>query len=261
MDVTKLYVNCIKDNPSDARAVQHDIAYLLQNFNKDTPDVKDALARLRHVFLFACGIDDPDEVARVIPMLGITPTAIALGVNPRVAMSPSPEDTRIAFVLGKNFVKDGKPHLDVMYVVCMRVKDLSRVYLSTVITRITRDVAKEATGGPPSMLVQLEAERVALPANCCKEVVENGTRAITTAVKAVHRVTAESFESLVDSLVVAFGRNTLDAPELKRMHSSAPPVLTPPVLTRTDSVAVDKCAMKLKTALKRKIEEVSREEA
>jgi hypothetical protein len=256
MDVDKLYCTCISTDESVALVVQRDIALTLRDFTKKTAHMDAALARLRHLFFAAFGIDDPDDMAHMRAMMGITPTASALGIHPRMAMSPSPKDTRIAFVIGKNSTKDGKPHLEVMYAVCLRVEDLSRVYLSKVITCSERNVAKEATGGTPCKFVTLEAELVALPVNCCKEVVENGTRAITTAVKAVHRVTAESFESLVDSLVVALGRNTLEPLELKRMHSSSPPVLT-----RTDSVAVHKCTLKLKTALKRKIEEVSREEA
>lgn len=249
-----LYRKCVCDNEERAASVQRDAAFVLAHFNEKTDAVTRALTRLRELFFEAVGVEHAEDRAFVRTMLGIMPTSWALRVPPEFAMSPSPDDTRLAFVIGKPLRKAGTPHLEIMYVICLRIVNRSSVYLSSVIERSTRYVAKEAGPADKLGLPQQEAARVALPGNCCTELSEAGADAVDKSIahckkmaNAVRQVTFESFDTLMDALVGALGRNTLAAPELKRMHSACPDEC--PVPTRVDSVAVAKCAAGMKRKL------------
>lgn len=252
--IESLYRKRICDNKERAASVQRDVAFLLANFNQKTDAVTRVVTRLRELFLDAVGVEHADDRAYVRTMVGMMPTSWALGVPPELAMSPSPDDTRIAFVIGKPLRKAGAACLEIMHVVCLRVVNRSSVHLSSVIDRSTRRIVKEAGPADKPGLPQQEAARVSLPGNCCTALSEAGADVVdksiarcTKMADAVRQVTFESFDMAMDALVGALGRNSLAAPELKRMHSACPNEC--PVPTRVDSVAVSKCVAGMKRKL------------
>lgn len=240
----EIYVNGVH---GDSDALQAQMAGVLRDFHKDTAEMTRNLRDLKAFFLSATHSTLPEGGER---MLGVTTTAVAFDVDPEEAMSPSPEDTRMAFVLGKPVAiarKDGtwEMGLEKRYVVGIRVEP-NRITMTKVLTIVQPVAMCLATGRPENEHVRKEAERVSRETST--SVCECVARVRTYTKEQVDKLLARTdaaFDALMRSLEARLGTVAIAgevAVSLKRAHSM-------PMASRCDTMAVDAVAASVAPAL------------
>ena len=106
LSVDDVYCKPFACDPIRAASVQNDVAYVFCHFNDDTREVTRALDNIRSVFFEALHIDSEEQRA----LLGLTSASLAFGVGKTNALPLSPDDTRIAMIIGKPFASHEKDH-------------------------------------------------------------------------------------------------------------------------------------------------------
>lgn len=230
-DFQNIYCNPFVTDATRARKLQEDIAYAFLNFDKDTTQMTNVLNRLKGIISEATNTKLRDGESHI---LGIMTTSDAFNVPRKLAMSPHPDDARIAFVVGMPISKEVKPgvwnlHIKKRYVIAMCVLNASKVYLSKLYP--TEEVTvQHAVGSAHNPYIREEGKRIAGDKTPCSKVCDLGAEAMAAA----HNYTKDQIEKLMDESISTF--NTLvtglqqmgtgsvhDAPLLKRAHSNVLP--------------------------------------
>tara|TARA_B110001452_G_scaffold250925_1_gene239539 strand:- start:842 stop:1708 length:867 start_codon:yes stop_codon:yes gene_type:complete len=214
-----------------AEQLQFHISYLYRNFNRPCAGVDAATQALRSVFFEALGCTATNEVRR---MIGFIPTRSAFSIPPEEDLPSSPDDTRIAMMIGKPIATMNKQGtwevaLRKHYVVAMRVVDRSSVHLTKIVPTFTRTLHYHSIGRPMRREVLEEGQATRASASCCTDVVEAGQQIADVVIGQ----TKEYVDSLVDEASTRFKSfvavvksslgESLQTPqltlEIKRMHS------------------------------------------
>lgn len=242
----EIYVNGVH---GDSDALQAQMAAVLRDFHKDTAEMTRNLCNLKAFFVSATHSTLPEGGDK---MLGVTTTADAFDVDPEEAMSPSSEDTRMAFVLGKPVAiphQDGtwEMGLEKRYVVGIRVEP-GRITMTKVLSIVHPVKMCLATGRPEKEHIRKEAERVARGSSSSRSVCECVARVRTYTKEQVEKLLARTdaaFDALMRSLEARLGNVAIAgevAVSLKRTHSI-------PTASRCDTIAVDAVASSVSPAL------------
>lgn len=245
MTADQLYSYKTLATPEQARTLQQHIAHILCNFSSDTEKVTLALNDMRGFLFSNLGLKGTQSLCKIV---GLTTTAHAFSVPPQMAMSPSPEDVRIAFIFGKPVMgrrsTSSEPEwgLEQRYVVALRVVDCSTVFLSKVL-EIPRRFVCHAKGYPIHEAILAEGKRIS---TCCSHV-----RILPEVITSMVQEGMDTCEWLVDMFSKKLGIGSALLPELQKMHSMDLPIDSPPPLARTDSVFIEGVL----TTVKRKMEE------
>lgn len=262
MQVTSLYCHAQDVDAEHAKKIQHDISLLYRNFNSESKVIVDAIASIRSTFFKAMGIDTEDP--RLAHLVGLTTTRGAFGIRLEDDLPPSPDDTRIAMIIGKplpvqNDAGEWKISIEKRYVIALRVTDREKIYVTKVIPSIKRSVHSNALGMKfdPAMLE--EGRKIQAIDSCCNDLVEAGGVALDTiasltkeaVLQTVDEVTA-MFDSVLSDVTKRIGRlypSTHLTTQLKRMHSSTCESNPPPLLKRCDTEFVEKTMGSMKRVL------------
>jgi hypothetical protein len=243
----EIYVNGVH---GDADVLQDKVAFVLAHFHEETTEMTDALRTLKTFFLKATGTVLPDGCG---DMLGILPAWAAFDVHPLEALSPSPEDTRIAFVIGKPTaieVEDGfHIGMEKRYVVGLRIQP-DFLTMTRRLTVLHPKTIESAVGKPKNAHIAHEAARVARERTCtektCKRVEATLHKAKVYTKEQIAQVISRATHAL-DQVMVALETSlgalhltTDDVATLKRVHS---------FVTRCDSTVVHEAAAGTKRAL------------
>ena len=232
MCVKQLYSYKTSATPDQAKALQQHVAYILCNFGSDTGEMTVALDDVRDFLLANLGLEGTQSLRKIV---GITTTAQAFRVPPHLAMSQGPEDTRIAFLIGKPALgrrsSSSEPEwgLEQRYAVALRIVDRSTVFLSKV-QEIPRRFAYHAKGHPVHEAVLAEGKRIS---TCCKR-----ARILPELVTSIVQEGIDTFEWLVDMLSKQLGLGSALLLELQKMHSVDLPN-SPPQLACTDTLFIE----------------------
>lgn len=227
MSVDTLYCHRIAVEPRRAAKLQKNVAYALRHFHETSDRVTRALDNLREIFFVATSWPETERAA-LLPLLGVVPASAAFGVPYEEMMSPSPADTRIAFVVGRPCVtRDGKRVLRSKFFVGLRIVDRATIYLSSICKRDAMYL--HAEGGPARPMLVAEGERVTLSEPCCTKMTDAMRDACVASKECLSRAAEEAlsaslraFHLFENHVTTALGITDMDVPTLKRAHSSTP---------------------------------------
>lgn len=237
---------------ADAGALQKNIAYCLQNLYKPeeaAPGIVEALRQVRVAFLRGCGLNE-DE-AQLLHLVGVSPTAHAFGLRFADIASPSKDDTRVAFIVGKpiaavNAQGVWEVKLLRQYVLGMRVVGCARVSFTKMYEGDGRAIG-HALITVPSRNTREEADRVTGGGTWCDTV--------TDTARHVAKMTRAEVDRVVADAVAAFDKLYQFLPTADVVPRQTP-VLQPPPLRRTDAVSADVYESGLPVAVHRTDSEV-----
>jgi hypothetical protein len=153
-----LYEHSMDVLPAEAKALQGHIANVLCNFHVDSEGVLTSLNAIRKVFFDFLGIPADEDVRKIV---GLMPVSTAFRHS---ASSTSPDDTRIAMIVGKPFVarrnKESAKEvaLKQRYVVGIQVVNRSTVRMTS-LHKTTERVAFNAMGAQENVKILEEGMR------------------------------------------------------------------------------------------------------
>ena len=259
----ELYCNPVPFvDAAHAARLQTHISYLYRNFNRSSIAVAEAMTAVRAVFLRAmeCAL----HAADVRDIMGLMTTGGAFDIPRDAQASPSPDDTRIALMIGRPVCRQNERGewemaLEKRYVVALRVVDRATVHMTRVLPAFRRSTHFKALGRPLSRRVAEEGRATNGRAGC-GAVVEAGREAVDNAVALtraqVDRLVEEAttkFESLLRTMSSSLGTTSLPTAafelEVKRIHSRSDAPSLPAPCGRCDTEFVEKATASAKRAL------------
>jgi hypothetical protein len=237
MQLSDVYCHRVDVAPRDAARMQESVAYVFTHFTEDTAAMR---RTLEHVKRFFCKHTGIEGIAGVEDACGITTASMALDVRTADAVSTSPDDTRVGFILGKptrvlrkGFAVDATER---RYIVLMRISDRAAVHMSKLHV-MPRKTIFSAKGMARADAVKAEGAVVTMPSSCCG-VLEDAAREGAERL-CVHG--AAAMESVVLAMQRVLGvSDDLELPKVRRMHTMDH-IIFPPV-QRMDTAQVDGAA-------------------
>jgi hypothetical protein len=248
MNITNIYCNDVSTDPEYASNLQKDIAYIFTNFHRDTDTMAITLERVRSVFYDAMGLLFDKNMR---DMFGIMTTSHAFDIPAAQGMSPSSDDARIAFIIGKPVAVERKGVwsmcVEKRYVVALQVRDKSSVHISKVYPT-SHKIVRNAIQCPIDVNTVEEGKRVTGHVSCCTKLYDNGkkiTRVVQSKTKAqVDKMVDEAcvmFDRLMDTIQNSIGIAPVShrhITELKRLHSLP--------IQRCDTIVIEKVVAGMK---------------
>ena len=133
LSIETLYCNHISGDNLIATELQKNIAYALCNFNEVSEKMNASLNSIRCTFMSGMKIDG--RYANNV--VGLTTTAHAFDICATQAMSTSPDDTRIALIIGKPIYRVTQTgqceiFLQKQYAIGLRVVNKCNIYMTKV---------------------------------------------------------------------------------------------------------------------------------
>ena len=251
LTIEEVYCNPVVVDEARAKKVQADISYLYRNFNSTLPSVLEAVETIKDTFFEAIGQEQTEDVCRI---LGLTTTSQAFHIPIAEELPPTPDDTRIAMIIGKPVAAKNKSGTwevgkEKRYVIALRVVNRSSIHVTKVMPAHIRSVYLSAAGKPLQPDVAKEGDATRAPGTCCqeamavgKEVAEKATVFTKQQVDKMVEEACVRFEGLMSGLVSAIGvvePTQYHHTEIKRMHS-----LSLPSRCNTDFIEKEVAGMK-----------------
>ena len=251
LTIEEVYCNLVAVDEARAKKVQADISYLYRNFNSTLPSVLEAIKAIKDTFFEAIGNEQTEDVRHI---LGLVTTSRAFHIPIAEELPPSPDDTRIAMIIGKpvavkNKAGDWEMGKEKRYVIALRVVNRSSIHVTKVMPAHIRSVYLSAAGKPLDPDVVKEGDSTRAPGTCCdefvaigKEVVEKATVLTKQQVDKMVEEACVQFEGLMSGLASAIGvvePTQYYHMEIKRMHS-----LSLPSRCNTDFIEKETAGMK-----------------
>lgn len=213
----------------DAARVQEKISYLYRNFDRESPDVDEALSCIRGVFYNI----SPSMKDAMRDLTGLTTTRIAFSIPVESGMPPSPEDTRIALIIGKPMAQQiegsWKKVIEARYIVGLRVVNRGAIYLTKLLPAVSRMRMREAIGRPVHKETLEEGRLTQTQLACCIPAVDgliNTTvRHTKESIDALIESATTRFDNLLTNVTSALGCETASTQltcDIQRTHSLAP---------------------------------------
>ena len=187
--------------PFDAFSLQGHVSNLLQNFDQDSPGVNNSIQYIQDFFFRQMGVPEHQHNSKIF---GIVTTAHAFRLPSSWVISPSPNDTRIAMMIGKpvDWVEKGgkwHPLIEEKYVVAARIVDKKRVYLSKVYPSPSTRVFQPAIVLDMIPTIAEEASLIS-STDCCESVVSAGKEILRDASHFCFETVKNEISQLYDSL-------------------------------------------------------------
>lgn len=239
--IDQLYDKTTNASPQEAKKLQESIAYVLCNFSSDSREMSKSLGSIRSFIFAQLGIGDTENIRKIA---GIMTTSSAFNVSRQYAMSPGPEDTRIALIIGKpvlaqrNKSKEKEIALEQRYVVALRVVDCRSVFLTAIHTMTPRIVFC-AKGQPVSSTIIEEGLKIRSSKTCCKKASDMVYSYAQESNEVLQNAVSEglvTYERLIAMFIETLGIGSTPPPVLKRLHSKE----SPPVPVRTDTEFIER---------------------
>ena len=231
VSIEEVYCNRVSVDEARAKKVQADISYLYRNFNSTLPSVLEAIKTIKDTFFEAIGNEMTEDVRHI---LGLVTTSRAFHIPIAEELPPTPDDTRIAMIIGKPVAAKNKAGgwemgKEKRYVIALRVVNRSSIHVTKVMPAHIRSVYLSAAGKPLDPDVAKEGDATRAPGTCCEEAAAIGKEVIEKAAvftkQQVDKMVEEAciqFEGLMTSLVSSVGvvkPSQYYHIEIKRMHS------------------------------------------
>jgi hypothetical protein len=239
--IDQLYDKTTNASPQEAKKLQESIAYVLCNFNSESREMSKSLGSIRSFIFAQLGIGDTENIRKIA---GIMTTSFAFNVPREYAMSPGPEDTRIALIIGKpvlaqrNKSKEKEMALEQRYVVALRVVDCRSVFFTAIYTMTPRIVFC-AKGQPVSSTIIEEGLKIRSRKTCCKKASDMVYSYAQESNEVLQNAVSEglvTYERLIAMFTATLGIGSTPPPVLKRLHSKE----SPPVPVRTDTDFIER---------------------